>query len=81
MPDVGVADVRATLQYTVDDGQRHHYVACQSTADESSAQDVPEAMSKNPINGVETIVRDGRGLNMTLATHSFALKRRISDLF
>ena len=37
-------------------------------------------MSKNPLNGVETSVRDGRGLNMTLGAHSFALKRRISDL-
>ena len=58
MPDVGVADVRATLQNTVDDGPRHHYFAY-----------------------VETIVRDGRGLNMTLGAHSFTLKRRISDLF
>ena len=30
-------------------------------------------MSKNPINGVETIVRDGRGFNMTLDAHSFKL--------
>ena len=30
-------------------------------------------MSKNSINGVETIVRDGRGFNMTLDTHSFEL--------
>ena len=30
-------------------------------------------MSKNPINGVETIVRDGRGFNMTLDAHSFEL--------
>ena len=27
--------------------------------------------SKNPINGVETTVRDGRGFNMTLDAHSF----------
>ena len=26
-------------------------------------------MSKNPINGVDTIVRNGRGFNMTLAAH------------
>ena len=30
-------------------------------------------MSKNHINGVETIVRDGRGFNMTLDAHSFDL--------
>ena len=30
-------------------------------------------MSKIPINGVETIVRDGRGFNMTLDAHSFEL--------
>ena len=30
-------------------------------------------MSKNPINGVETIVRDGRGFNMTLDAHSSEL--------
>ena len=54
--------------------------AYQPTAEDRTAQCVPEAMSKNPINGVETIVRDGRGLNMTLGAHSFALKRTISDL-
>ena len=53
MFDVGVADVRATLQDTADDGQRHHCVAYQPTAEERTAQSVPEAMSKNPINGVE----------------------------
>ena len=30
-------------------------------------------MSKNPINGVETIVRDGRVFKMTLDAHSFDL--------
>ena len=53
MFDVGVADVRATLQDTVDDGQRHHYVVYQPTAEARTAQSVSEAMSKNPINGVE----------------------------
>ena len=80
MFDVGVAVVRATLQYTVDDGQRHHYVACQPTAEERTAQSVPEDMSKNPINGVETIVCDGRGLNVTLGAHSLALKGTVTDL-
>ena len=28
-------------------------------------------MSKNPINGLETTARDGRGFNMTLDAHSF----------
>ena len=37
-------------------------------------------MSKNPINGVETIVRDGRGFNMTLDAHSFALVRQKTSL-
>ena len=64
-----------------DDGPRHHYVAYQSTAEERTAQGVPEAMFKSPINGVETTVRDGRGLNTTLGAHSFTLKRRIFDLF
>jgi len=31
------------------------------------------SMSKNPINGVETIVRDGRGFNRALDAHSFEL--------
>ena len=69
MFDGGVTNVRATLQYTVDDGQRNHHVAYQPTAEERTAQGVPEAMSKNPFNGVETIVRVGRGLNMTLGAH------------
>ena len=30
-------------------------------------------MSKNPITGLETTVRDGRGFNMTLDAHSFEL--------
>ena len=43
-------------------------------------------MSKNPINGVETVVRDGRGFNMTLDAHSSELvhkKTRLStdDLY
>ena len=58
----------------------HHCVAYQPTAKERTAQGVPEAMSKNPTNGVETIVRDGHGVKMTLGAHSFALKRTISDL-
>ena len=37
-------------------------------------------MSKNPINGVETIVRDGRGFNMTLDAHSFELVRQKTSL-
>jgi len=80
MSDVGVADVRATLRYTVDDGQRHHYVAYQPTAEERTAQGVPEDVSKYPINGVETTVRDGRGLNMTLDAHSFELVRQKTSL-
>ena len=71
MSDVGVAEVHATLRCTVDDGQRHHYVAYQPTAPERGTQGVPEDMSRNPISGVEKIVRDGRGLNMTLDAHSF----------
>ena len=31
------------------------------------------SMSKNPINGVDTVVHDGRGFNMTLDAHSFEL--------
>ena len=31
------------------------------------------SMSKNPINGVDTVVRNGRGSNMTLDAHSFEL--------
>jgi hypothetical protein len=80
MLDVGVADVRATLRYTVDDGQRHHYVAYQPTTEERAAQGVPEEMSKNPISGVETIVRDGRGLNLTLDAHSFELVHQKTSL-
>ena len=30
-------------------------------------------MSRNPNNGVEAVVRDGRGFNMTLDAHSFEL--------
>ena len=37
-------------------------------------------MSKNPINGVETIVRDGRGFNMTLDAHSFELVHQKTSL-
>ena len=38
------------------------------------------SMSKNPINGVETIVRVGRGFNMTLDAHSFELVRQKTSL-
>ena len=37
-------------------------------------------MSKNPINGVETIVHDGRGFNMTLDAHSFELVHQKTNL-
>ena len=37
---VGVAVVRTTLHYTVDDSQHHHFVAYQATADERLAQGV-----------------------------------------
>ena len=37
-------------------------------------------MSKNPTNGVETIVRDGRGPNMTLDAHSSVILRNRRDL-
>ena len=37
-------------------------------------------MSKNPINGVEAIVRDGRGFNMTLDAHSFELVYQKTNL-
>ena len=37
-------------------------------------------MSKNPINGVETIVRDGHGFNMTLDAHSFELVHQKTSL-
>ena len=37
-------------------------------------------MSKNPINGVETIVRDGRGYNMTLDAHSFEFVHQKTSL-
>jgi len=80
MSDVGVADVRATLRYTVDDGQRHHYVAYQPTAEERTAHGVPEDIFKNPGNDVETTVRDGRCLNMTLDAHSFELVRQKTSL-
>ena len=38
------------------------------------------SMSKNPINGVETIVRDGRVFNMTLDAHSFELVHQKTSL-
>ena len=37
-------------------------------------------MSQYPINGVETIVRDGRGFNMTLDAHSFELMHQKTSL-
>ena len=37
-------------------------------------------MSKNPINVVETIVRDGRVFNMTLDAHSFELVHQKTGL-
>ena len=37
-------------------------------------------MSKNPINGVETIVRVGRDFNMTLDAHSFELVHQKTSL-
>ena len=37
-------------------------------------------MSENPINGVETIVRDGRVFNMTLDAHSFEFVHRKTSL-
>ena len=37
-------------------------------------------MFKNSINGVETIVRDGRGFNMTLNAHSFELVHQKTSL-
>ena len=37
-------------------------------------------MFKNSINGVETIVRDGRGFNMTLDAHSFELVHQETSL-
>ena len=41
---------------------------------------IPEGMSKNPINGVDTLVRDGRGFNMTLDAHSFELVHQKTSL-
>ena len=38
------------------------------------------SMSMKPINGVETIVRDGRGFNMTLHAHSFELMHQKTSL-
>ena len=80
MSDVGVADVRATLNYTVDNGQRHHFVAYQPNAEERLAQGVPEDMFKGAVSGVDTIVHDGRGLNMTLDAHSFELVHQKTSL-
>ena len=37
-------------------------------------------MFKNPINGVETFVRDGRGFNMTLDAHSLELMHQKTSL-
>ena len=44
---VAQADVRATLRYTVDGGQRHHNVVYQPTMEEGAARGFPEDMSKN----------------------------------
>ena len=41
---------------------------------------IPEDMSKNPINGVDTIVRDGRGFNIILDAHSFELVHQKTSL-
>ena len=38
------------------------------------------SLSENPINGVETIVRDGRVFNMTLDAHSFELVHQKTSL-
>ena len=38
----------------------------------------PRPCPRIPVNGVETSVRDGRGLNMTLGAHSFALPLRFA---
>ena len=38
------------------------------------------SMSKNPINGVDTVVHDGRGFNMTLDAHSFELVHQKTSL-
>ena len=73
---VGVADVRATLHCTVDDSQRHHFVAYQTTAEERLAQGVPKDMFKRAVSGVNTNMHKGRGLNMTLDAHSFELVHR-----
>ena len=68
---VGVVDVRATLHCTVDDLQRHYFVAYQTTAEERLAHGVPKDMFKEAVCG--TVVHEGRGLNMTLDAHSFEL--------
>ena len=58
MLDFRVSDVRAALRYGVDDGQCHQYVAYQPTTEERAAQGVPEEMSRDPINSVDTTMRD-----------------------
>ena len=62
--------VRATLHYTVDDSQRHHFAAYQTSAEERLAQGCSQWTCSMAVN---TIVHEGRGLNMTLDAHSFEL--------
>ena len=68
---VAVVDVRSTVHYKVDDSQRHHFVAYQTTAGERLAHGVPKDMFKGAVSGVNTSVHEGRGLNMTLDAQSF----------
>ena len=49
------------------------FLAYQTTAEERLSQGVPKDMFKGAVSGVNTIVHEGRGLNMTLDAHSFEL--------
>ena len=66
---VGVADVRATLHCNVDDSQRHHLVAYQTTREERLAHGVPKDRFKRAVSGVNTFVHESHGLNVTLDAH------------
>jgi hypothetical protein len=80
MSVTGATDIKTTLNYSVDDGQRQHYVAYQPTAEERAASGVPEEMFKGASNGVETTVWDARGKNFTLDANSFELVEQTTRL-
>lgn len=73
-------DVKTSLNYSIDDGQRQHFVSYQPTAEQRAADGVPEEMFKGGSKPVETTVCDARGKNFSLDAQSFELVEQTTSL-